>query len=47
MATTECRNARRICHRSADFDTVRQIKERLCYMAYDLEQESKVSRKEV
>ena len=29
-------------HRSADFDTVRQIKEKLCYMAYDYDQEVKV-----
>lgn len=29
-------------HRSADFDTVRQIKERLCFMAFDLEQEIQV-----
>ena len=32
-----------LCHRrSADFDTVRQIKERLCFMAFDLEQEIQV-----
>ena len=30
--------------RSADFDTVRQIKEKLCYMAFDVAQEAKVSR---
>ncbi len=28
--------------RSADFDTVRQIKERLCYCAFDYQQETKV-----
>jgi actin-related protein 2 len=31
-------------NRSADCDTVRQIKERLCFMAYDLEQEIKLVR---
>ncbi|KAI7840962.1 hypothetical protein COHA_005191 [Chlorella ohadii] len=31
-------------NRSADFDTVRQIKERLCFMAFDLEQEIQLAR---
>jgi hypothetical protein len=35
---TACEGARR----SADFDTVRQIKERLCYCAFDYQQEAKV-----
>lgn len=31
-------------NRSADFETVRQIKEKLCYVSYDLELDSKLSR---
>lgn len=30
-------------NRSADFETVRQIKEQLCYVGYDLEVESKLA----
>jgi actin-related protein 2 len=30
-------------NRSADFDTVRQIKEKLCYVAYDINQERKLA----
>ena len=30
-------------HRSADFDTARQIKENLCFVAYDLEKERRLS----
>ena len=28
---------------SADFETVRQIKEKLCYVGYDIEQEQKLA----
>jgi actin-related protein 2 len=28
---------------SADFETVRQVKEKLCYIAYDVEQEEKLA----
>jgi actin-related protein 2 len=30
-------------NRTADFDTVRQIKEKLCYVAYDIEKERKLA----
>ena len=30
-------------NRTADFDTVRQIKEKLCYVSYDLELDTKLS----
>ena len=31
-------------NKSADFDTVRQIKEKHCYVAYDVEQENKLAK---
>ena len=31
-------------NKSADFDTVRQIKEKHCYVAYDVQQENKLAK---
>jgi actin-related protein 2 len=30
-------------NRTADFDTVREIKEKLCYVSYDLEMDQRLS----